>query len=514
MSEILRYLCEVASGQLPMKEIIHNNEKYYAFGDRAYHKDTETNLLVYGKQNDYYTIDALLFLWEHRAKTHPSYVRDATAANVKVVSRPDRREILDYLSGNRTEIPTNHNPSHAPAPGIAISRLVPETIEEPEAKKLKLEHNARGPRVDQLLNKDRVDPSEVRALNESLTADKIAALKQKRLTHQKTKIAAVDPEMISGGAPTEPLVTRYSMDVRKVERVYKTRKTVMNATKKTYTFLFDVLKLIKTREEAAKLKERGLDSSKATPAKFVGMYNRYDQERFGKLNEFQTMGTSSFVGTNLSSISSFQENQTTEIAEVQKQEEKRATLTPVVPQYVNSPDEPKKRVSRTPIIIIPSAMTSLLTIFNAADIIQDMNFVTTEEKRKEKGMTRKSQIYIQLDNPSKFTDAEWDRVVAVFITGQLWQFKPFKRWHSNPVEIFAKIPAFHVHYDDLNVAGISIKAAYGQSSISSALGGLGQVDPCQPTAPAVVVIAFCSTVACCGGCAFFELFELDFFAGK
>ncbi|VDL68277.1 unnamed protein product [Nippostrongylus brasiliensis] len=143
MSEILRYLCEVASGQLPMKEIIHNNEKYYAFGDRAYHKDTETNLLVYGKPNDYYTIDALLFLWEHRAKTHPSYVRDATAANVKVVSRPDRREILDYLSGNRQEIPANHNPSHAPAPGIAISRLVPETIEEPEAKKLKLEPNAR-----------------------------------------------------------------------------------------------------------------------------------------------------------------------------------------------------------------------------------------------------------------------------------------------------------------------------------------------------------------------------------
>lgn len=54
-------------------------------------------------------------------------------------------------------------------------------------------------------------------------------------------------EMMAGGAPSEPLVTRYSMDVRKVERVYKTRKSVMNASKKTYTFLFDVLKLIKVR---------------------------------------------------------------------------------------------------------------------------------------------------------------------------------------------------------------------------------------------------------------------------
>ncbi|KAJ1371743.1 hypothetical protein KIN20_033743 [Parelaphostrongylus tenuis] len=432
MSEILRYLCEVASGQLPMKEIIHNNEKYYAFGDRAYHKDTETNLLVYGKQNDYYTIDALLFLWEHRAKTHPSYVRDATAANVKVVSRPDRREILDYLSGNRLEIPANHNPSHAPAPGIDIKRLVPETVEEPEAKKLKLEHNAR-PRVDQLLNKDRVDPSEVRALNDSLTADKIAALKQKRLTHQKTKIAAVDPDIMAGGAPTEPLVTRYSMDVRKVERVYGVRKTVMNASKKTFTFVFDLLKSIKAREEAARLKERGIDTTKSQPAKFVGMYNRYDQERFGKLNEFQSMGTSSFVGTNLSSISSLPENRPLEIPETQKHA-RRA----------------KETRQPNPIIIIPSAITSLLTIFNATDIIQDMNFVTTEEKRKDNNIQRKSQIYIQrkkndttvpylvVDQPNKFTDAEWDRVVAVFITGQLWQFKPFKRWHSNPVEIFAK----------------------------------------------------------------------------
>ncbi|VDO50262.1 unnamed protein product, partial [Haemonchus placei] len=244
--------------------IFQNNEKYYAFGDRAYHKDTETNLLVYGKQNDYYTIDALLFLWEHRAKTHPSYVRDATAANVKVVSRPDRREILDYLSGNRLEIPANHNPSH--------------TSEEPEAKKLKLEHNAR--------------------LN-----------------------------------------------------------------------LYDNSLLIIAALENHKPEDTARRTASAT----------------------------------------------------------------TIPQTIGTPDEPKKRISRTPIIIIPSAMTSLLTIFNAQDIIQVSFGIFSS--------------FFQFF----FTDAEWDRVVAVFITGQLWQFKPFKRWHSNPVEIFAKIPAFHVHYDDLNI---------------------------------------------------------------
>ncbi|PIO76663.1 RNA pol II accessory factor, Cdc73 family [Teladorsagia circumcincta] len=219
--------------------------------------------------------------------------------------------------------------------------------------------------------------------------------------------------MMAGGAPTEPLVTRYAMDVRKVERVYKTRKSVMNATKKTYTFLFDVLKLIKSREEAARLKERGIDSTKSQPAKFVGMYNRYDQERFGKLNEFQTMGTSSFVGTNLSSISTLE----------------------------NRPLDGYMKV-----ILLNSGCLQLWRI-------------RSQKRRSEEPPWLRRYLkpflcllpYLIVDQPNKFTDAEWDRVVAVFITGQLWQFKPFKRWHSNPVEIFAKIPAFHVHYDDLNI---------------------------------------------------------------
>lgn len=33
---------------------------------------------------------------------------------------------------------------------------------------------------------------------------------------------------------------------------------------------------------------------------------------------------------------------------------------------------PTKRVSRTPIIIIPSANSSLITMFNAKDVLQDL----------------------------------------------------------------------------------------------------------------------------------------------
>ena len=45
--------------------------------------------------------------------------------------------------------------------------------------------------------------------------------------------------------------------------------------------------------------------------------------------------------------------------------------------------------------------------------------------------------YRVIDNPQKLTNADWDRVVAVFVMGPAWQFKGWP-WDGNPVEIFSK----------------------------------------------------------------------------
>lgn len=44
--------------------------------------------------------------------------------------------------------------------------------------------------------------------------------------------------------------------------------------------------------------------------------------------------------------------------------------------------------------------------------------------------------YRIVDNPSRLSPAEWDRVVAVFVAGPAWQFKGWP-WDGNPVHIFA-----------------------------------------------------------------------------
>uniref|UniRef100_A0A665TAP7 Parafibromin n=1 Tax=Echeneis naucrates TaxID=173247 RepID=A0A665TAP7_ECHNA len=127
--------------------------------------------------------------------------------------------------------------------------------------------------------------------------------------------------------------------------------------------------------------------------------------------------------------------------------------------------------SRTPIIIIPAATTSLITMLNAKDLLQDLKFLTSEEKKKG-GIQRDNEVLLQrrkdqiqpggttlsvtvpyrvIDQPLKLAPQDWDRVVAVFVQGPAWQFKgwPWLLPDGSPVDIFAKIRAFHLKFDEV-----------------------------------------------------------------
>ncbi len=107
-----------------------------------------------------------------------------------------------------------------------------------------------------------------------------------------------------------------------------------------------------------------------------------------------------------------------------------------------------KRVSRTPIIIIPAAEPSLITMYNAKELLQDLKYVSIEEKKAQRGH-RDNEILLHrqrngvsvpyriIDNPLKLSPSDWERVIAVFITGPAWQFKSYP-YDGNPVQIFSK----------------------------------------------------------------------------
>ncbi|KAF9092596.1 accessory factor associated with RNA polymerase II [Mortierella sp. AM989] len=120
----------------------------------------------------------------------------------------------------------------------------------------------------------------------------------------------------------------------------------------------------------------------------------------------------------------------------------------------------KPSSSRIPIIIIPAAMTSMLTMYNIKQFLEDQLFVDSEgirnkggvkptrlsiERRQKPNETHKTPYHV-IDSTDQMRDEDWDRVVCVFTTGAEWQFKKWK-WQK-PVELFAHVKGFYVKWAD------------------------------------------------------------------
>lgn len=105
-----------------------------------------------------------------------------------------------------------------------------------------------------------------------------------------------------------------------------------------------------------------------------------------------------------------------------------------------------------PIILVPSAFQTLITIYNVKEFLEDGVYIPNDVKAKEMKGVKPDCITVQKkfsrdrervvtayevrDKPSALKPDDWDRVVAVFVLGKDWQFKdwPFK----DHVEIFNK----------------------------------------------------------------------------
>ncbi len=119
--------------------------------------------------------------------------------------------------------------------------------------------------------------------------------------------------------------------------------------------------------------------------------------------------------------------------------------------------------SVVPIIIIPDAPTSLISLYNVRSLLEDGVFMEPGIARESWGSEpkppfvtisrplrsdpKKRATFHVYDDPSKFSEKQWARVVSVFAQGAAWQFRdyPFK----SPAELFAAVCGFHVHYQHI-----------------------------------------------------------------
>ncbi|KAI9353561.1 hypothetical protein BDR26DRAFT_913835 [Obelidium mucronatum] len=136
---------------------------------------------------------------------------------------------------------------------------------------------------------------------------------------------------------------------------------------------------------------------------------------------------------------------------------------PAAPSGARSSSKPTAKPSpnsKIPIIIVPPSVTSVITLYNAKGLLCDLKFQTTEEAVKSSQGDKPSMIildrknappgfpktYHVYDSVDRLKTEDWDRIVAVFATGQEWQFKNWR--FGAPVNIFSKVKGFCLKYVD------------------------------------------------------------------
>ncbi|CAH0553260.1 unnamed protein product [Brassicogethes aeneus] len=456
------------------KKEITERDGQIIFGEFSWPKNVKTNYLMWGAGKDgnpkeYYSLECLLFILKNVSLTHPVYVRQAAKENIPVVRRPDRKELLTYLNGESASCPAIDKSAPLELP-TQVKRSAdydgPESIakkprfEDTHVQKVREKFTAR---LD-APKEASVTVDNIKSLSEAMSVEKIAAIKAKRLAKKRTTIKGNDD---IGQEYDIRAILDLDVDITKDiisrERQWRTRTTILQSSGKTFAKnILAMLHSIKAREEGRQRppqqapivtpRETTVRPAPAQPS----VYNRYDQERFNKQKEetegfnIDTMGT--YHGMTLKSVTEGSAKLKSHPPQMQAPLPVTAARPP--------PGGMQKRVSRTPIIIIPAGTNSLISMYNVKDVLQDLRFVTQEEKKMQGGK-RDNEVLIQrqrngqtvpyrvVDNPAKLSPSDWDRVVAVFVMGPAWQFKGYP-WET-PVEIFDKIAAFHIKYDEMKI---------------------------------------------------------------
>lgn len=505
-----------------LHDILEREDKII-FGDFAWPKTAKTNYLIYrtgkdGKEKEYYTLDCILFLLKNVALVHSTYVKQAATEGVPVVRRPDRKDLLAYLKGDTSANVDKTAPLEMSMQRPVQMKRAGEDVREGEQdKRPRLEEASLQKQRDRLEMKLNAPFNEASiisniastdsGLTESMSIETISAIKAKIIARKRTTIKGDDQlgEGVEGYEEGEGI-----RDVLSKERHWRARSTILQSPFKEFSKnIFAILQNIKVREEGdlkqtldlliptlntSSLASNSLSSSisqqqlpsqlNSQQAAPIG-YSRYDQERFSNNREeegFKIDTMETFHGLTLKSVtegvstkktqlpfanninnnnsnSNINSNNSNSIGSISDSNISSVGSTSAKSVVANKTPGSQKKTSKTPIIIIPATNTSIITMYNVKDLLQDFKFVDTDEK-KASGITRENEVIIHrqragsisipfrvIDNPLKLNPEDWHRVVAVFVQGPSWQFKKWP-WGGNPVEIFSKVQAFHLYWLD------------------------------------------------------------------
>lgn len=108
--------------------------------------------------------------------------------------------------------------------------------------------------------------------------------------------------------------------------------------------------------------------------------------------------------------------------------------------------------NKEPIILLSPSASALLNMANAREFFETGTFVPKTSSSGASNIARISRNsaklgplrFVVVDSVERFKPEYWQRVVAVFVTGQSWQFRPYQ-W-SDPNVLFSKVLGFALLY--------------------------------------------------------------------
>jgi len=459
---------------------------FIVFDDIKFHKSTETTFKKQ-RQGRYVLGDCWFFLQTaNRDVKHRDYVQLATKEGFGFISLVDRRDLLAYLKG---EIESSKKISEMPLvtptglsgstedtaskeKPIAEMKLSEELLEQKKAFQLRLE--GREP------VKATEAPTTTYLEIPGMSKAEIEAIRLKRRKIKTGRVKDDDEVKIvkdkGGFVEADVFITR---DIVERERLLRDRGSVLQSKTKSFSDLLGVVSSIYAKEKDL---QRGKGRGGPPPKKpqrppqqqQKPSYNRYDveEDQFWRTKmidadgwKIDTRGTFAgpFGGLSVDSLKPSDDKREKEQNGKNKQKStaKRPSSS-TSSQRPSSRDRKRPRLnnqprtshtSRVPIIIVPSPMNSLITLYNVAEFLGDGEYYSSLEKKNNNGTKRtdfwrikgtEKIRYKVTDNPTGFTANEWDRVVAVFALGVNWQFKKWM-WEA-PVDLFNKVQGFHLHF--------------------------------------------------------------------
>jgi parafibromin len=160
-----------------------------------------------------------------------------------------------------------------------------------------------------------------------------------------------------------------------------------------------------------------------------------------------------------------------------------------------SPRKPTKSylIGKKPVIVVPKGMTAPITLMNAHALFCDSKFEPRDVLMKQgrhrnppttftrnvrlPGMSGTSLVeYEIVDNPKKLGDPrEWERIVAVVVLGQSWQFKDWPNPYNNPVHLFSRTMGFHIALEGDKIPPESMAWAIERGKLNREKRGLDSV---------------------------------------